>query len=472
MALHGPLSTTAAMPENDPLSAATLDTRGTSTDTGSEKMDMLDTAPKTGDLSAASQANMENSGTEKAMDTTDARSGRLKRPLSEDGTAHEDNFNRGPPQGVHPDMWDMMRSIKSDTTSLIESVSNVDHRVLVLEDQADHMGAEIAKLRKEYKDIVEYNKIIAGRLFRAEARIKTQQEEITDLRSRSMRDNVIVKTKGPTYKEVKDENTASVFRNFLATEMRVPNTDNIMITRAHRMGVASGDTNRMMIAKVNFDGDQRRIFANAKGLDNDKYSIQKQLPIEVEERRQFAWAEYRRARQQKRPSRFDGCHLIIDGAAVTKYDPVELPPASSLLSGEQPSPVIVGAGDVVCERDHDFQAWLTKTRDLQGVRDAMDLLLKQDSVVGADFIPCAYRLDDGGDGRPIENFESDKDANMGLVLLRALQEKGLNNVAVFVSHKGKHPIASRRRIECAKRALENAMHALSHNPVNLAEKMT
>ena len=92
--------------------------------------------------------------------------------------------------------------------------------------------------------------------------------------------------------------------------------------------------------------------------------------------------------------------------------------------------------------------------------------------MGADFIPCAYRLDDGGDGRPIENFESDKDANMGLVLLRALQEKGLNNVAVFVSHKGKHPIASRRRIECAKRALENAMHALSHNPVNLAEKMT
>ena len=54
--------------------------------------------------------------------------------------------------------------------------------------------------------------------------IKTQQEEIRDLRSCSVRAKVIVKTKGTTYKEVKDENTAPIFV-ILATEMSVPNAD-------------------------------------------------------------------------------------------------------------------------------------------------------------------------------------------------------------------------------------------------------
>ena len=98
---------------------------------------------------------------------------------------------------------------------------------------------------------------------------------------------------------------------------------------------------------------------------------------------------------------------------------MELPPGSS--------PVIVRTSGVR-ERDYDFQAWMTKARVLQG----MDPLLK---------------LDDGGDESPIENFESNKGAKMGLVLLRILQERGLNNVVVFFSHKGKYSTASESSVQ-------------------------
>ena len=54
-----------------------------------------------------------------------------------------------------------------------------------------------------------------------------------------MRDHVIVKTKGDIYKERNREDTASVFRNFASSEMRVPDANKININRAHSMGKAS-----------------------------------------------------------------------------------------------------------------------------------------------------------------------------------------------------------------------------------------
>ena len=61
-----------------------------------------------------------------------------------------------------------------------------------------------------------------------------------------MRDNII-KTHGNKYKENRDEDTASVFKNFVSQELHVLDSHDISITRAHRMGKPSGDRNAMMI---------------------------------------------------------------------------------------------------------------------------------------------------------------------------------------------------------------------------------
>ena len=67
--------------------------------------------------------------------------------------------------------------------------------------------------------------------------------------------------------------------------MRVPDANQIDITRAHRMGKASADQNRMIMAKVTYNEDQKRIFDNVKVLKNTDYIISKQIPCEMEERR-------------------------------------------------------------------------------------------------------------------------------------------------------------------------------------------
>ena len=115
-----------------------------------------------------------------------------------------------------------------------------------------------------------------------------------------MRDNIIVKTKGECYKEKRDENTTSVFQTFFRQELKVANAEQISIPWAHRMGWAGNGFNRMVISKVPQAEDQERIFMNASVLNDTEFSISKQLPHKVEERRIFGWAKYKNARQDGR----------------------------------------------------------------------------------------------------------------------------------------------------------------------------
>ena len=231
--------------------------------------------------------------------------------------------------GLHPWVIDMLVAIKNDTAKAFENVSDLENRVAILEDQADNDGGAISQLQAQMNGVLESNKTLFGRLVRTESRLERQKAEIVDLKSRSMRDNLIIKSKGNTYKETLNENTADKFRQFAKNELRVADAERISITRAHRMGSAYGDNNRMMIAKVSYDADQRRLFNNASALKNTGFSISKQVPPEIEERRQFGWPDYKRAKDEGQNARFDPAgHLVIGDSLMSKIDPVPLPTTS------------------------------------------------------------------------------------------------------------------------------------------------
>ena len=62
------------------------------------------------------------------------------------------------------------------------------------------MGRDLAIIKKDVASLVLANKTLAGRLLRAENTIEKQKAQIIDLRMRSMRDNIIIKTKGTEMK--------------------------------------------------------------------------------------------------------------------------------------------------------------------------------------------------------------------------------------------------------------------------------
>ena len=386
-----------------------------------------------------------------------------KRLLSEDGNSYDniltdpdidpqaETFPDEPPEGVHPMMWGMLKLIRKDVAKL----NGVENRMAVVEDQLDYDGAEIAKLQQKVQQLVESNKTLAGRLMRAETTIDRQQTTITDLKMRSMRDNIIIKTSGPTYKETREEQTESTVRKFLTDEMRIPNVENICINSSHRMGQANGNFNRMLIARLPRRRDQTAIFDNASNLQGTNYSITKQYPPEVEERRQFAWADYKKARANRQAARFDGGTLVIGGNPVPKYDPIHLPATSDTLLGAAGPAKPRGVSDVMTEQGHTFQAWAIPAHSLADVREGMDQLLQLNELAGATHVPYAFRLG------MHENFHSDGDLHAGLSIVRILRDLSANNVAVFVAHHSAGPLPRKKKIDCLANVVSGAIMTLA-----------
>lgn len=384
------------------------------------------------------------------------------------GSGSSDNGSASPgdiPDDLVPWIKDMLISIKRDTMTTSSNVNDLQNRVAVLEDQANNDGANHSTLQQKFDHLEHKFDIVCGRLIRAESKIARQTADIIDLRTRSMRDNIIIRTKGDKYKATKDENTASKFRSFVGTEMRVANSDNIAIARAHRMGFSSGDTNSMMIAKVSNDEDQRRIFDNVKSLKDSAFSISKQQPLEIEERKQFAWAEFKRAKELKQKARFDHMgRLFIEDIHVSKFDPVVLPTTSSIGNdaNNDPTTLKVASSDECALDGHKFKAWAVEVNSLQGVRNAYDHLLKLGVLDDASHVPFAFRymLNTGG---LIENFDSDGDHYVGLQTLRIFQTKKCMNVAVFLNHEtSSAPMGSKKKMECLKHVVSGSLMALAY----------
>ena len=94
-------------------------------------------------------------------------------------------------------VWSMLKVIRRDVSKL----NAIQNQVIALDDQIEKDGAAIAQLKLATQQLISANTTLTGRLIRAETMIQRQQSEITDLKTRSMRDNVIIKTSGNTYKK-------------------------------------------------------------------------------------------------------------------------------------------------------------------------------------------------------------------------------------------------------------------------------
>ena len=376
------------------------------------------------------------------------------------GSGDEYVFPKSPPEGVHPNMWKMLTSIHKG----LDKISNIENRLTIIDDQLDHDGADIASIKSSVNQLVSANKTLTGRLMRAEAVIHRQQAEITDLKARSMRDNVIIKTNDVKYKEYREENTESTIRKFFKDEMRIPHSEQICINSSHRMGQASAYYNRMLIARLPRRDDHTAIFDNAKALQGTGYSICKQMPAEIEERRQFAWSDFKKAKAEKRAARFDGGTLVVGGTRVTKYDPVPLPALSETLQGHPSRAPPTGVSEVIVDGGHMFKAWAIPASSPQDIREGFDHLIQLPELAEATYVPYAYRFN-RTDGK-CENFHSDGDISSGLSMVKVFRELSADNTAVFVAHyhASGNPLSRKKKIECLSNVIGGAVIALSAAP--------
>ena len=292
--------------------------------------------------------------------------------------------------------------------------------------------------------------------------VEQQAAEITEIKSRMMRDNLIIRSKDKKYAATKGENTAVKVKTFMKDELKV-DVEDMKITRAHRMGKSTANNNAMMIAKFPYASDQKKIFGNIKAIAGTDYSISKQYPTEVEERRHFAWATYKKEKAAGKDVRFDPTgHLYVNDILQDKFDHKPLPPVTPASYGAGAPVLESSKSDIHFSGEHAFQTFVFKVKSREDVAAARDLLFSDvETLERATYLPYAYRLSGG-----LENFDSDKDYYSGTSILSSMKKLKLEDTVAFILHlapPGK-PITMSSKRDIIENALGDAMIQLNRVP--------
>ena len=166
------------------------------------------------------------------------------------------------------------------------------------------------------------------------------KEELLDLKSRSMRDNLIFRN----IEEKKDENTEEVLKKFLSDHLKM---NNISFERVHRMREKQTGANRhsakkpkLIVAKFNFFKERERVRKSAKMLKGTNFSIQEQFPEEIEKRRKPLYPLLKAARQADKRASLVKDRLYVEGKEV-------LPPVEATAKSAAATPMDTSAASGV-----------------------------------------------------------------------------------------------------------------------------
>jgi hypothetical protein len=132
--------------------------------------------------------------------------------------------------------------------------------------------------------------------------------------------NNLVFSNIPELDNESNQQTIKILRDFLETKLRIkPNDLKIIdLITVHRLG-PKGSYNRNIVAKLNEPG-KYMIWAHTKYLKGTNFSINVQLPRELQEHRKQLIPLFKEAREQKRNVTWAGEKLIID-SVVHKVKP-------------------------------------------------------------------------------------------------------------------------------------------------------
>ena len=204
------------------------------------------------------------------------------------------------------------------------SVANLEQQNADLTSTVSTLLTENNELRNELKQINKRLQLNEGMVAQMRSKMIQQDEKILDLMARSMRDNIVIQGIQEKPNETWDDTKKSLHQ-FFVHEMKIPNPDDIIIERAHRSGPKQNGLNakpRPIIAKLDNQTSKDIIFKNVKSLAGKKqYSIQDQLPAEVNERRKRLWQKYKNAKSDANNTvKWNLDKLVINGVTHSAHD--------------------------------------------------------------------------------------------------------------------------------------------------------
>jgi hypothetical protein len=282
--------------------------------------------------------------------------------------------------------------------------------------------------------------------------VKCQEDEILDLKTRSMRDNVVF-SGVPESENESWEQTKYKLKGLLKDHLKIRNVDSVCIDRAHRMGNKQQKGPRPIAAKLMNQESRDIVFSHLKNLNKDsKIKVHDQLPPEILERRKRLWPKFAEAKQNKVNNvKWSLDKLFINGQCFTAQDhQVEVSPTdleTEIDINHTQHTVVDGST---------FMGHSAKISSKADVAAMMANLLRDRTIAGATHNIYAYRLSNGNN--VTEGQRDDGEHGAGFQLLKLLRdEKATNCMIVVTRWYGGHHIGPKRFTcikECGVQALE------------------
>ena len=304
------------------------------------------------------------------------------------------------------------------------------------------------KLRKTEKRL----SLSEGMITQLKVKVKSQEEMITDLKCRSMRDNLIFRGLVEENDETWDVTKKKAIY-FMKNILKMPDFDEKLIDRAHRIGNKDANGPRPMVVKFLSSSLKDSVFKYVKNLkDRPTLSIQEQFPPEVQERRKRLWPMYKDAKKIPTNNvKWSTDKLIINGRVHTaKDDEQDIDPSED---DDLATPVVHTEhrntkGNVFVGH----AAQITKESEIPQV---LASLMRDRIYAGASHTMYAYRI--GRTATMKEACKDDREHGGGSTLLKLLKDANCTNTIVIVSRwLGEHLGPDRFNIfkECGEQALE------------------
>jgi hypothetical protein len=342
-----------------------------------------------------------------------------------------------------------------------ENTGEIIGKILQSPDWNQHIATRdqtIADLQAENTELRSRLSVAEGAVRRCELNMEKLQEKVTDLTTRSMRDNILVKN----IEEDSGENESSIeekVMGILGKELRIPPAElqKVSVERAHRIGKATSNKKRNIVVKLNTKG-KTVVMRHIKNLNREgSIKITEQLPPEIHANRDKLWALFVDAKENGKEAKWNMDQLQIDGRIIR-------PPKDNCKDINMDVPEVAMNLDVkhcgvTSKNNNHFQGHSVEVTSADQVMPALKALCMDSRVSGASNIMYAYRI--GSDRHSIHNWEDDGLWGSGRKIMEALEGKGVFNQLICVTRWSAGQIMGPSRFDMIKDAANSVLQDIS-----------
>ena len=325
--------------------------------------------------------------------------------------------------------YQTLEDLKADIYNEDGINARLDHTAL----QSEHNDTKIAELEHENQSLREELQLVKSVVIRMNSTMDDMNEQIIDLKRRSMRDNILIHNLEYSRHEDLTTEVPQKIKEHLDVDVE--------IVRVHRNGPQGSKKKPVSITAKLKDRDKKDELLKAQREKRDKqekvpFNITAQEPMSLVENRKRLYELSDSLRSQKINSRVYRNNIIMpNGDAytdevqyVSNKDVLEVGPSDlNVLKSVQTEKSV--------SQDVDGNVFIAKGSIVENVEDVRRAYLSvccDPETASADHRVLAYRFTDSH-GKMHESYHDDSDHGTGRRILNIMRDNDISNAAMVVS---------------------------------------